>query len=280
MKILVAGCNGLLGQNLLRCAPAGTELHGLARHPAARLPGHLASFHSRDITAPETWDFVRATIRPERILNVAAITDVDGCERAPVACSRVNHDAVSLMTGTGIPVVQLSTDYVFDGSSGPYREEDATNPPNAYGRIKLASEALALEGSPAGLVVRTMWVWGEGTGTKKSFPAFVEETLRGGGVVRAVTDQTGNPTCAEGLARAIWALVTGGCSGVYHVAGSTLLSRFDWARHIAESRGLDASRIVAVTTAELGLAAPRPLRSGLVSDKLFRDTGTRLQGIE
>jgi dTDP-4-dehydrorhamnose reductase len=288
MRVLIVGCNGLLGQNLLRTAPSGHSLIGLARHSTAVLPERLGTYHARDIADPATWDFVRDTVKPDFIFNAAAYTDVDGCERDPDTARRVNRDAVRAMAQTGIPLVHLSTDYVFDGTAGPYSEEDDVEPLSAYGRIKLESEAEALMGSPKNLVVRTMWVWGNAKategGAKKSFTEFVRESLQSNKPIRIVSDQIGNPTLAEDLALAIWVLVGSGCSGIYHVSGSDRVSRLDWAKSVARFYGLDSADhtalITPVTTAELNLPAARPLQSGLRGDKLERDTGLVLGGLD
>ena len=279
MRILVTGCDGLLGQNLLRTAPAGVELVGLARHDAPRLPDRLSEYHVRDIADPETWEFVRDVVRPDRIVNAAAYTDVDGCERDPATSDRVNRDAVRAMAATGIPLVQVSTDYVFDGEAGPYSEEDATNPLSVYGRSKLESETATLS-VPGNLVVRTAWVWGADKGAKKSFTDFVRETLAAGKTARIVTDQWSNPTLAEDLAGAIWALIGAARSGLYHAGGSDWVSRFEWANRVAKFFDLDAGLIQPITTADMNPPARRPLRSGMRCDKLFRDTGFRLRGLD
>jgi dTDP-4-dehydrorhamnose reductase len=280
MRVLVAGCNGLLGQNLLRTAPPGAELIGIARHAAAVSPGSLSAYHSRDIADPATWTFVRASLAPDLIINAAAYTDVDGCERDPATCLRVNRDAVQAMADTDIPLVQVSTDYVFDGAAGPYAEDDPVNPINAYGRAKLESEAAALGGGRKNLVVRTAWVWGTGTGAKKSFTEFVRETLAARKTARIVNDQWNTPTLAEDLARAIWALVGADRSGIYHAAGSEWISRLEWARRVAVFHGLDASLITPITTADMNPPAPRPLITGLRGEKLARDTGFVLRGLD
>jgi dTDP-4-dehydrorhamnose reductase len=279
MKIFIAGCDGLLGQNLLQTSVGlGHEIIGSSRHAAPAVPGLLASHHVLDAADPETWDFVRREIRPDRILNAAAFTDVDGCERDPDLCARVNRDAVRWMAETGIPVVQISTDYVFDGVSGPYREEDVVRPISHYGRAKLESEAWALS-SGEGLVLRTMWVWGQGNGAKKSFTEFVRETLAAGKPVKAVADQVGNPTLARDLAGAVWALLAAGRSGVYHAAGSDRMNRYEWAHCVAEFYDLDASKIEPVDSSAFRFDAARPLSSGLVCEKLARDTGFRFGGL-
>lgn len=281
MKILIAGCNGLLGQNLLRTAAGKPDLEitGMAIEPEAVLPDLLKEYLCVDIGNREALLAGLKKAAPEFIINAAAITDVDGCERNPELNNRINRDMVGWMAETGIPLVQVSSDYVFDGVDGPYVETDPVNPLSHYGRAKLESEALTLAGSPRSIVVRTLLLWGLGKGAKKSFTDFVSESLEAGKTIRVVTDQIGNPTLAHDLALAIWALIRAECSGVYHAAGIDNMSRYDWALQVAEFYGLDASLIQTIVTADLKQDAKRPLKSGLICDKLARDTGVKLRGL-
>lgn len=274
MKILLIGCNGLLGQNLLRTRPpAGFEIDGLGMEPQAILPESLANYHSADISKRSDLEVAIAAAAPDWIFNAAAITDVDLCERMPELAALINRDTVGWMAEAGKPLVHISTDYVFDGEAGPYSENDPVKPLSVYGVTKLESEALAFSRSAASLVVRTMTLWGRGHGAKTSFVEFVRNSLQAGKTIKIVTDQFGNPTLAEDLALGIWSLVSGGRSGLYHVAGSEWNSRYAWARGIAAHYGLDAGLIQACVTADLNQAARRPLQSGLRIDKLVRDTG-------
>ncbi len=275
MKALIFGCNGLLGQTLLRTLPPGWKAAGAGMEDAAVLPARLDGYIRTDITDPAQ---VAAAVRaaaPDVLFNAAAVTDVDLCERDPALAERVNRDAVGHMAAAGKPLVHVSTDYVFDGEAGPYAEDAPTNPLSVYGRTKLESEALVLAGSPRSLVARTMTLWGRGKGMKTSFVEFVRNSLAAGKPIRIVTDQIGNPTLAEDLALGLWKLVEGGRAGVYHVAGSECNSRHDWATAIADFYRLDKSLIQPCLTADLKQAARRPLRSGLLVDKLARDTGFR-----
>jgi dTDP-4-dehydrorhamnose reductase len=177
------------------------------------------------------------------------------------------------MAASGLPVVQVSTDYVFDGEAGPYSEDAPTAPLSVYGATKLESEGLVLSQSARSIVVRTMTLWGRGKGAKTSFVDFVRNSLEAGKPVRIVTDQWGNATLAEDLALGIWRLVQGGHAGVFHVVGSEWNSRFEWAQAIADHYGLDKSLIHPCVTADLKQAARRPLKSGLRTDKLTAATG-------
>lgn len=280
MKALIFGCNGLLGQTLLRTLPSGWTAEGAAIEPQAVLPARLAGYHKVDITDAAQVDAAVKAARPDYIFNAAAITDVDLCERDPALCDRVNRDAVANMAAAGVPLVHISTDYVFDGEDGPYPEEAPVKPLSHYGRAKLESEALALAKSPKSIVARTMTLWGRGKGMKTSFVDFVKDSLAAKKQIRIVTDQWGNPTLAEDLALGIWALIGKGRAGVYHVAGSDWNSRHEWALAIAAFYGLDASLITSCLTSDLKQLARRPLKSGLRINKLVRDTGFRPRDVE
>jgi len=276
MKVLIVGCNGLLGQSLIETGPPESEVQlfgaALENEPAAG--SALSGYRSVDISGRDGLEAAIKDIAPDWIFNAAAVTDVDLCEREPALAALINRDTVMWMAAMGLPMVQVSTDYVFDGLSGPYREEDPTAPLSVYGATKLESEAI-LARSDRSLVVRTMTLWGKGRGRKTSFVDFVRDSLRAGKSIRIVTDQWGNPTLAEDLAVGIWKLVLAGRSGLYHVAGSELNTRFTWAQAIASHYGLDGTLIHPCLTSDLKQAARRPLKSGLICDKLERDTGFR-----
>ncbi len=275
MKILLIGCSGLLGQNLLRTAPDSLIIEGAGLEPEPALPENLQGYAPLDISvAADIEKRVKAS-NPDFIINAAAYTDVDGCERNPSLSHTLNRDAVASMAATGVPMLQVSSDYVFDGENGPYAEEDDTHPLSVYGQDKLASETPVLSGNPNSLVVRTMTLWGRGRGMKTSFVDFVKGSLEQGKPIRIVTDQFGNPTLAEDLAQGIWKLITEGHSGLFHLAGSEWNSRFEWAVAIAQYYGLDASLIEPCLTADLRQLARRPLKSGFRIDKLVHATGFR-----
>ena len=279
MKALVIGCNGLLGQNLLRTRPDSIRVVGAGLDPEALLPELLSGYSCLDISRRDDLEAVIRAAAPDWIVNAAAITDVDFCEREPAKAALINRDTVGWMAATGLPVVQISTDYVFDGVAGPYLEDAPVNPLSVYGATKLESERLVLGQSPRSLVIRTMTLWGRGKGAKTSFVDFVRDSLKAGKIVRIVTDQIGNATLAEDLALSVWKLVEVGHSGVFHAAGSECNSRFEWAQAIADHYGLDKSLITPCLTADLKQAARRPLKSGLRSDKLIAATGFRPKDI-
>ncbi|MDB5104558.1 MAG: dTDP-4-dehydrorhamnose reductase [Fibrobacteres bacterium] len=280
MKALIIGCNGLLGQNLLLTRPSSTwEVFGAGLEKAPGHPALLSGYQSVDISRREDLDATIKAVAPDWIFNAAAITDVDLCERDPALAGLINRDTVGWMADHRIPMVHVSTDYVFDGEAGPYLEDAPTRPLSVYGSTKLESERLVLSRSGRSLIVRTMTLWGRGKGAKTSFVDFVRDSLKAGKTIRIVTDQWGNATLAEDLALGIWNLVEGGHAGVFHVAGSEWNSRFEWAQAIADHYGLDRGLIQSCLTADLKQAARRPLKSGLRTDKLTAATGFRPRNI-
>jgi dTDP-4-dehydrorhamnose reductase len=274
MKALVVGCNGLLGQNLLRTRPEPSwELQGIGLDKAPLLPESLSGYRSVDVSKRAELEAAIAAFSPDWIFNAAAVTDVDLCERDPSLAGLINRDAVGWMAATGIPMAHVSTDYVFDGEAGPYGEDAPTRPLSVYGATKLESERLVWAHSSRSVVARTMTLWGRGKGAKTSFVDFVRNKLQAGETVRIVTDQWGNPTLAEDLAMGLWKLVAGGHAGLYNIAGSEWNSRHQWALAIADHYGLDRGLIQSCLTADLKQAARRPLKSGLRIDKLLAATG-------
>ena len=275
MKLLVTGAHGLLGRTLLETDwGADAELVGCGRRPGA-----VGGRECRvvDLTEPGAVGELISRERPDRVIHTAAETNVDLCETEPAPARRINVDAVAnLVTAcaaSGCGVVQLSTDYVFDGAAGPYSEEDETHPLSHYGRMKLASEALVLEVGGPGLVLRTLWLYGHRSGARPNLVTWPLAALARGETVRVAADQWGNPTPVADLARAAVELCRRGASGCFHVGGASFMTREELVRRTAAFFGLDCGRLETVTTAEAGQAAARPLRSGLRTDRLESELG-------
>lgn len=256
--ILVVGANGMLGHDLMEL------LEGDVR--GVDLP-------ELDITDFASVRKTLLTLKPEVIINAAAYTDVDGCETNVETAMAVNGEGVGLLTLVAREIdaklVQVSTDYVFDGGKGsPYLEDDAIGPLSVYGESKLAGELNAAM-APRHLIVRTQWLYGiHGKN-------FVETMLRLAGEkseLAVVDDQIGSPTFTRDLACAIKALVDKGCTGTYHVANSGFCSWNEFARAIFAEEGL-AITVNPMTTEQLGRPARRPLYSTLDCGKLARDAG-------
>lgn len=261
--IVVAGARGMLGQDLL-------ELFGERAQGTFRDDMDITSFSSVSETLKR--------LEPGVVINAIAYTDVDGCEANRDLAFRVNGDGVrnlAVVTAEiGAKLVQVSSDYVFDGKGdAPLREDATVNPISVYGRSKLAGEEYARM-NPDHLIVRTQWLYGlHGRN-------FVETMLRVGlerDEVSVVNDQFGSPTWTVDLALAIAALIEKDCRGTYHAANSGSCSWHGFAEAIFRESGMK-TRVRPITTDELGRPAPRPLFSVLDCYKMERDTGHGPEG--
>ncbi len=239
--------------------------------------GHGVDIADIDITSPESVMKVIGDLKPEVVINCAAYTDVDGCESNIETAMAVNGEGVGYLAmacrDCGALLVQVSTDYVFDGGKGtPYVEDDAPCPLSVYGESKLVGEMNAAF-CPDYLIVRTQWLYG------LHGKNFVETMLRLGSEkdeLSVVDDQIGSPTWTVDLAQAIIALVESGCRGIYHAANSDYCSWNGFAKAIFEEAGLSVT-VKPMTTTELNRPAKRPLYSTLDCSKLAGDTGFQPQ---
>jgi len=261
-RVLVTGASGMLGKDLSPAlAAAGCDVFARPRTDL-------------DITsAPEVARAFRDT-QPDVVVNCAAYTKVDACETDPRAFE-VNASGVEILAAEcrarGVQLVQISTDFVFDGSkASPYSEEDPTAPLSAYGLSKRRGEEAALR-VPTGLVVRASWLFGRGGWN------FVEAIRRqieeGKRALAVVDDQRGRPTATTDLSEAVLALLESGAVGVYHFANRGAVTWFDFAREIVALLGRPDVAVAPIDSATLARPAQRPANSVLDTGKYERVTG-------
>jgi dTDP-4-dehydrorhamnose reductase len=253
MRLLVTGAAGMLGHDVVAAAGAGG--HDVVALARADL----------DITDP---DAVAAAVRaaePDAIVNCAAWTDVDGAETAEADATAVNGDGPRNLAATGVYVVHVSSDYVFDGrASEPYTEDAPTAPEGAYGRSKLAGERALADADADAAIVRSSWLFGRHGGN------FVATMMRLGAerdAVDVVDDQVGCPTWTGHLGPALVDIAERRPTGVLHVAGGgEPCSWFELARETFRLAGVGCE-VRPQTTAQLGRPAPRPAFSALRSTR-------------
>lgn len=260
MRILVLGGSGSLGTDLVPVLAERHEVHA---------PPHAAV----DVLSS---DAVRAGIdrtRPDALVNLVALADVDRCEREPELAWQLNADSVRYIAGAcaerGVSLLHVSTDYVFDGTKNtPYVESDATRPIQTYGKSKLQGERNALDIAPRAAVVRTSWLFSR-SGRGK-FANAVLEAGRRGGEIRAVSDWYGSPTSTVDLSRLIRALLEAGATGVFHGANPGVASRLEQAKEILDALGGDqrATLTPVASASLLALPAARPRYTALASERL------------
>ncbi|MDH5567289.1 MAG: dTDP-4-dehydrorhamnose reductase [Myxococcales bacterium] len=271
---IVTGCRGQLGRALTSLL----ESRGIAPLAVSHAEldiadaGAVGAFFAERVSGGGT------------MLNAAAFTHVDRCEREPEMAERCNAIAPEILAhacrATGTRLVHLSTDYVFSGEARePYREDAGTGPCNVYGRTKLEGERRVLGASPDFLVVRSSWIFGAG----RNFIAAIldqAERRRSGqasGPLRVVDDQTGRPTYARDLAQALLALLEADARGLYHVANAGIATWWDLARFCLDETGYAELSIERIRTEALGLPARRP-RWSVLDCSRAEALGVRMRG--
>ena len=282
-KVLITGANGLLGQALVRIFLPDYEVLAVSREAGSCLPLDGFAYKTCDIADRAAVRDVVLDFVPNSVLNAAAFTNVDGSETEREACWQANVTGVDNLVyaaqKVGARLIHVSTDYVFDGKSGPYRETDTPNPLGFYARSKLAGENV-LTGSRANYAIaRTMVLYGNGHGIRPNFVSWMIGQLREHKQIRVVDDQWGNPTLAEELAAALRVLAESGHTGIYHISGSEIVDRYSFALAVADLFELDAHLLIPVKTADFKQPAPRPLKSGFIIDKAVQELGVRMSGV-
>ena len=251
MRILVTGSNGQLGRALAD-ALAGHELV-------------LRDLPEIDVAEPGSVAAALDEASLDWVVNAAGYTDVDGAESEPDAAERgnvVGPRVLAVATAArGLPLVHVSTDYVFDGETErPYTEVDAPAPRTVYGRTKLAGEEAVRASNPRHFVVRTAWLYS--TGGRNFALTMLGAAARG--EVRVVDDQTGSPTYAPHLAAGIARLLERDDPGTFHLAGTGQTTWYGLTRALYEAMAVDC-RVTPCTTDEFPRPAPRPRYSALAT---------------
>jgi dTDP-4-dehydrorhamnose reductase len=264
-KSLVIGANGQVGAAIL--SALGDRALGAGRIPTPDLPLaiDLVALAHQPALAHE----FLAPLALDAVYCAGGATDVERCESDIDWAMETNcYGPAALATAARhLPFVYFSTEYVFDGTAGPYAETDPTNPLSVYGRSKLEAEQRILDAHPNPLILRTTVVYGPDR-QRKNFLYTLKRLLTAGQTMRVPVDQISTPTYNEDLAQAAVELAGSKISGIVHACGPDLLSRFDFALQAAHILGLDSSLIQGVTTAELNQKAPRPLHAGMITARL------------
>ncbi len=266
MRILVLGAGGIVGRALVQAA-AGRhyEVYGF-------------SHAELDLLDSQAIEATVADLRPELVANCAAWTAVDACEADPSRAFAINANAVrGLATACdrlGARLLQISTDYIFNGRSQvPYREEDPPEPLSVYGASKLLGERFAAE-APRTLVVRTSWIFGEGG--RNFVDTIAEHLSQPGDPLRVVDDQVGCPTYAPFLAEALLDLGECGAEGTLHYRNREPTSWYGFAQTIRE-RMRAAREVVPARTDEVPRPARRPAYSVLDVSRTEALLGRRVE---
>jgi dTDP-4-dehydrorhamnose reductase len=267
-RVLVTGASGLLGANLVLGL---MEKHAVtAVTYTTRLAHPKLEARQADLSAPGEARRLFRAVRPEAVIHCAAATDVDACERDPTSAFRLNREMAGEVAQAayeaGARLVHISTDAVFDGRAGPYREVDSPSPVNVYAESKLAGEAAVQRAHPEALILRTNF-FGWNALPKENLAEFFLGKLRAGEEAPGFTDVFFSPLLVNDLAGLILNLLAAGAAGVLHVGGRECLSKYDFGRRLAQAFALDAAAVVPCGVDLAGFKASRPRRTCLAGGK-------------
>ena len=277
-KIVITGSNGLLGQtlvNLLLKEPENYSVIGLSIGNN-RMNRNDFQFYNIDITNYDQLKQCISNIKPSVIINTAAMTNVDICELKQYECNLLNVQAVKHLAQIcdmfNIHLIQISTDFIFDGTEGTYKETDVPNPLSVYGHSKLKAENIIKSSDINFSILRTILVYGKVNNSKKSnIVLWVKEMLENNKEITIVDDQYRMPTYVEDLAMACKLIVDKNISGVYHISSNELLSVFEIANQIADVFGLNKKLIKPISTKTLNQKAIRPPKTGFDLSKTIKE---------
>ena len=254
-KILVTGGKGQLASSFSSLFSDDYEIHSFNKQDL-------------DITNIDNVEKVINKVEPDVILNCAAMTDVDLCEINEDGCYEVNFKSINNFKNSfnGL-FIQLSTDYVFNGNSGPYFENDNPNPINIYGRSKLNSEILVNKLFKNSIILRTNILFSNKSNA--SFVSWVLSSLRNKKSISIIDDQFNNPISVNDCSRIIDMLISRKSNGVFHAGTNKVISRYDFAKIIAVNSNYDCDLIMPISSKEFyskkNIKALRPLNLGLLS---------------
>ena len=256
MKILITGANGMLGSDLLNVLNSNKNNEIIA-----------TDLDTLNISKETAIEEIRKCA-PELVINVAAYTDVDGCESNRNLAFEANSigpkNLALACTKINAPLIHISTDYVFNGEKKePYNEEDIPNPINVYGQTKLKGETFIQETFDNYFILRTSWLYGIGG---NNFVKTMLKLSKSNDEISVVDDQIGSPTFTHDLAIAISNLIESDNYGIYHLTNSGNCSWFEFAKNIFEIANIDIV-LNPVTTDEFPRAAQRPKNSVLNNQK-------------
>ncbi|MCJ0742421.1 SDR family oxidoreductase [Pedobacter montanisoli] len=286
-KILVTGSNGLLGQKLTDYILSLDNLQLIATGKGKNrvfADGNY-TYEEMNICDIEQVSQVLRKHKPDTLIHAAAITNVDTCHADRELCQKVNVEAtanlIALCEELAIHFIYISTDFVFDGKAGPYKETDLPNPVSYYGESKLEGERLTQQMKGKWAIVRTILVYGILKDMSRSnIVLWAKNALLSNTAVNVVNDQWRMPTLAEDLAWASVAVAEKEAEGIFHISGPDMMRIADIVYKVADFWNLDKSLIKEVSSATLNQEAKRPLKTGFILDKAMTELNYRPHSFE
>jgi dTDP-4-dehydrorhamnose reductase len=277
IKVVVTGSNGLLGQSLINLLLKEKEVYkvfGLSRGDN-RSGRDDFSYISIDITNEKKLKKILLETEPNVIINTAAMTQVDDCENNRQSCDLLNVSVVEWLGEISEKIeahlIHLSTDFIFDGIKGNYKETDVPNPLSYYGVSKLKSEEVLINSKISYTILRTILVFGKVYDMSRSnIVLWVKSMLEKGKEITIVDDQFRSPTYVEDLALACKIAMDKKAKGIFNISSNELLSVYEIVQQIADVFHLDKKLIKPISTSSLNQTAPRPAKTGFDLSKTNR----------
>lgn len=281
MHLLVTGASGLLGLNLC-CVAAdhGLDVTGLVH--AHQLKDTPFSITQGDLLDIDNSLLQIEAVQPDAIIHCAAIANINVAEKHPELAYQLNSEVPGRLAAAtanwGIPFVQISTDAVFDGNQGNYRESDPTNPLSVYAHTKLAGEQAVQNANPDALITRVVF-FGWSLSGQRSLSEFFFNNLGAGKSINGFTDTLFSPLYGEDLADLLLETLEAKLTGLYHVVSPESISKYDFGVRIADKFGFDPRLITPIVAKNLDRGAQRSLNLTLNCDKLQKDLGHNLSTV-
>lgn len=271
-KILVIGAGGLVGSTAVRL---GSNYQIYKTYNTHEMQG--ADSFKLDVTNREKVFSLIEKLKPDCVIDTHALHDVDYCETHPEEAWKINVEGTKNVAEAckriGAKMIFMSTDYIFDGRKLKYTEKDKPNPLSYYAKTKLIAERVIDALGTNYIIARSSVLYGGYSTGKLNFVLWLINKLKNGEKVNIVTDQHNNPTFADRLVEILFTLYEKDASGLFNITGTTCLSRYDFAKIIANIFNLNGKLINPITTPELHQVAKRPERVNMISDKAKRVSG-------
>lgn len=279
IKIVITGSNGLLGQKLISLFVENNfDIYAFSKGNNRNVNTKNYNYFNVNITDFNIVNSLIKKIKPNFIINAAAMTNVDTCELKPKECDKINVNAVANLVDackTGnIHLLHISTDFIFEGNNTSYKETDEVNPINYYGLSKLKSEILIEKSTINYTILRTILVYGiVSNANKGNIVSWVKSSLEDKKEINVVTDQYRMPTLSDDLAEACLLAIQKKAIGVFHISSNQVLNIYEIALQIADTFNLDKNLIQPIKTNLLNQAATRPPKTGFNIDKAVNELG-------
>jgi dTDP-4-dehydrorhamnose reductase len=287
MKILITGSNGLLGQKLTDYykTQSNIELIATARGEDRYADKIGYTYQSLDITNEIEVESIVAKYKPDVIINTAAMTNVDACESDQAGCDALNVNAVQYLVNAANNIhahlIQVSTDFIFDGTHGPLKEDEQPNPLSYYGHSKFKGEQIVVSQCKSWTILRTVLVYGVVSDMSRSnIVLWAKTNLEQGKTLNVVGDQFRTPTLAEDLAQGCVLAAAQKAQGIFNISGKDFVSVFDLVYRVASFWKLDKSLLNLSTSEGIKQPAKRPPITGFIIDKAVNELGYKPHSFE